>query len=105
MTLNELKINQSAKIISVGGQGALRQHLLDMGLIPGTQIKMVRTAPMGDPLEFRIYDYELTIRFNDASCIEIQPVENENTNNVQHNTENFLPEIEHPGLGGQISCP
>ena len=55
MTLNELKINQSAEIISVGGQGALRQHLLDMGIIPGTQIKMVRTAPMGDPLEFRIY--------------------------------------------------
>ena len=61
MRLNELKQGQSACIESVGGEGALRQHLLDMGVIPGAQVKLIKFAPMGDPLEVRIHGYELTL--------------------------------------------
>ena len=70
MTLNELKIGKSAKVITVGGDGALRQHLLDMGLIPGAELTMVKLAPMGDPMEVQIHGYELTLRVDDAKNIE-----------------------------------
>ena len=60
MNLNELKPGESARIERVGGEGALRQHFLDMGVIPGVEITLVRLAPMGDPMEFRLHDYELT---------------------------------------------
>lgn len=73
-TLRELKINESAVVVSVGGHGSLRQHLLDMGIIPGAEVKMIKLAPMGDPLEIRIDDYELTLRVSDAEQIEIRPV-------------------------------
>ena len=59
MNLNELKPGQSARIDTVGGEGALRQHFLDMGVIPGTEVTLVQFAPMGDPLELRIHEYEL----------------------------------------------
>ena len=71
MTLKELKIGESARIESIGGEGALRQHFLDMGLIPGAEVTVVRFAPMGDPMEVRIHGYELSLRLDDAAEIEV----------------------------------
>ena len=71
MTLRDLKIGESAYVDSVGGEGALRQHFLDMGIIPGAKIKIVKFAPMGDPVEVRIHGYELTLRLEDAGKISI----------------------------------
>ena len=73
MTLKELGIGKNAVILSVGGEGALRQHFLDMGLIPGAEVTMVKFAPMGDPLEIRIRGYELTLRKEDARKITVIP--------------------------------
>ncbi|MBP3620263.1 MAG: ferrous iron transport protein B, partial [Lachnospiraceae bacterium] len=75
MTLNELNIGETAVIDVVGGEGALRQHFLDMGIIPGARISLVKFAPMGDPIEFRIHGYELTLRLADAEKIEAHKVE------------------------------
>ncbi len=74
MTLDELEIGKSAIVVSVGGEGALRQHFLDMGVIPGTEVTMVKLAPMGDPMELRIHGYELTLRLNDAKEIVIENI-------------------------------
>ena len=71
MKLNELQIGSTATILSVGGEGALRQHFLDMGLIPTASVTMVKYAPMGDPIEIRLRGYELTIRKDDAKMIEV----------------------------------
>lgn len=71
MKLSELSIGSTATILAVGGSGALRQHFLDMGLIQGTEVTVVKYAPMGDPIELRIHGYELTIRLEDAGNIEI----------------------------------
>ena len=71
MTLRELKAGQSATVMVVGGEGALRQHFLDMGIIPGIRVVLTKFAPMGDPLEIRIRGYELTLRIADAKNIEI----------------------------------
>ncbi|MBO6114475.1 MAG: ferrous iron transport protein B [Lachnospiraceae bacterium] len=73
MTLRELKIGKNAIIKSVGGEGALRQHFLDMGVIPGAQVMVVKYAPMGDPVELLIHGYELTLRLADAEKIEVEP--------------------------------
>ncbi len=73
MTLDELQIGKSAMITAVGGEGALRCRLLDMGLIPRTKVQIQKVAPMGDPIELRIRGYELTIRKEDAAKIEIIP--------------------------------
>ena len=75
MTLDQLDAEAavSAVVRSVGGQGALRQHLLDMGVLPGVRIEFVKRAPMGDPVEFRIRGYELTLRRADAQQVEIEP--------------------------------
>lgn len=75
MTLKELSIGSWAVIDAVGGEGALRQHFLDMGLTPGAEVKMVKHAPMGDPVEVKIHGYELTLRLNDAAQIEVHSVE------------------------------
>ncbi len=75
MTLDALKIGQEATIISVGGDGALRCRLLDMGLIPKTRVRLQKIAPMGDPIEIFIRGYELTLRLEDAAKIEVEPVE------------------------------
>ena len=100
MTLDTLEIGQSARIITVGGEGALRQHFLDMGLIPGADVTLVKFAPMGDPMELRIHGYELTLRLADAAKIEIVPIK------VQQRKSEVLPSAaepclncEHPGLG------
>lgn len=74
MTLKDLPIGKTATIRSVGGEGALRQHFLDMGLIPHGDVTMVKLAPMGDPMELRIHSYELTLRLADAQKIEIENV-------------------------------
>ena len=71
MTLKELKIGESAVIDTVGGTGELRQHFLDMGLIPKTKVVVKKIAPMGDPIEIRLRNYELTIRKEDAKKIEV----------------------------------
>lgn len=73
MKLNELSIGQSASIISVGGSGALRQHFLDMGVLPGAVVTLVKLAPMGDPMELRIHGYELTLRLADAEKSRSRP--------------------------------
>ena len=95
MTLKELPIGKSATLTVVGGEGALRQHFLDMGLIPGADVTMVKYAPMGDPVELRIHSYELTLRLADAEKIEITDVRDE------IKIKNQIPKekIDHPGLG------
>ena len=72
MKLDNLAIGKSAVIVSVGGTGALRQHFLDMGLIQGVEVTMVKYAPMGDPIEIKIHDFELTLRKEDAQKIEVK---------------------------------
>ena len=72
MTLKELNIGESAVITAVGGEGALRQHFLDMGLIPGEEVTLVKFAPMGDPMELSIHGYELTLRVEEAEKIEVK---------------------------------
>lgn len=96
MTLNNLDIGKTAVIRAVGGEGALRQHFLDMGVIPGTEVTVVKLAPMGDPMELQIHGYELTIRIDDAQKIEIIPIEKENTERINKAS---VKKIEHPGLG------
>lgn len=95
MTLNELEIGKSASIVTVGGEGALRQHFLDMGLIPGAQVTMVKYAPMGDPVELRIHSYELTLRLADAEQIEIDRV-SPAKEKAESERKKAIP---HPGLG------
>lgn len=82
MTLETLPVGKTAMITAVGGEGALRCRLLDMGLIPGTAVTVRKIAPMGDPIEIRIRGYELTIRMEDAKKIEISPAEEEKTSQV-----------------------
>ena len=73
MTINELKLGQSAVITAVGGEGALRCRLLDMGLTPRAAVTLQKIAPMGDPIQIRVRGYELTLRIEDAKKIEIEP--------------------------------
>lgn len=74
MTLDELAVGESALLQTVGGEGALRQHFLDMGLIPGEEVTLVRFAPLGDPMEIMVQGYELTLRKDDARKIEVTNV-------------------------------
>lgn len=99
MTLNELEIGKTASIISVGGEGELRQHFLDMGVIPGAEITLVKFAPMGDPIEFRIHGYELTLRLADAEKIDIEFCEEAATLEQQNSKMKQKKKKEHPGLG------
>lgn len=96
MTLKELKIGESARIKSVGGKGALRQHFLDMGVIPGAKVKVVKFAPMGDPVELRIHGYELTLRLADAAKIGIDKID---TSETVENPNPVSKKVPHPGLG------
>ena len=95
MTLRDLPIGKTATIRSVGGEGALRQHFLDMGLIPKGDVTMVKYAPMGDPMELRIHSYELTLRLADAEKIEIENIRDISEETITRSHEN----IPHPGLG------
>ncbi len=95
MTLRELKLGQSARITEVGGEGALRQHFLDMGVIPGAEVTAVQKAPLGDPIELRIHGYELTLRLADAEKIGIEPVDMlQEWEEAKRSGESV-----HPGLG------
>ena len=95
MTLREIAVGQSAVIRKVGGQGALRQHFLDMGVIPGAEVTVVKLAPMGDPMELEIHGYELTLRLADAAKIEVDPIA-ERTQKYKSATDTGM---HHPGLG------
>ena len=96
MTLNQLLVGKSAVIRTVGGEGALRQHFLDMGMIPGAEVTVVKLAPMGDPMELQVHGYELTIRMADAGEIEIEPIERRSN---PHTGISRIQKSEHPGLG------
>ena len=94
-TLKETKIGQTVRVKAVSGEGALRQHFLDMGIIPDTEITVVKYAPMGDPIELRLHGYELTLRLADAEQIEVCPAE-ESKKTVRKKSGKITP---HPGLG------
>ena len=74
MTLKEVRTGETVRVTQIGGEGALRQHFLDMGIIPGTEITLSKLAPMGDPMELTLHGYELTLRLADAELIEVEPV-------------------------------
>lgn len=96
MKLDNLAIGKSAVIVSVGGTGALRQHFLDMGLIQGVEVTMVKYAPMGDPIEIKIHDFELTLRKEDAQKIEVKEI----TKKEELKNENIIfKNKKHPGYG------
>ena len=96
MTLKDLEIGKSAVIKSVGGKGALRQHFLDMGMIPGAEVTVVKFAPMGDPMELQVHGYELTLRLAEAEQIEIEQIPRRSRS---HKGIESLSDAEHPGLG------
>lgn len=96
MTLKELEIGKSARIVAIGGEGALRQHFLDMGLIPEATVTMVKYAPMGDPVELRIHGYELTLRLADAEKIEVTEITDREAEKKAGHGKKQIP---HPGLG------
>lgn len=96
MKLSQLEKGEAARIISVGGEGSLRQHFLDMGLIPGKTIRFIKEAPMGDPVEYRIWGYELTLRKEDGEKIEIEKINDETEEKGQLLKKK---RIDHPGLG------
>ena len=96
MNLNTLKPGQSARILEVGGEGALRQHFLDMGVIPGAEVTVTKLAPLGDPMELRIHGYELTIRLADAENISIEMLEKTSDLPRERKKAGKTP---HPGLG------
>ena len=97
MTLKELQVGQSAKILQVGGSGALRQHFLDMGVIPGAEVTLVKLAPMGDPMELRLHGYELTLRLDDAGQIEVVQIDHAEQEQTEHKVRKAP--VLHPGLG------
>ena len=95
-TLKDAKIGQTVKVVKLGGDGALRQHFLDMGSYPGAEVTLVKYAPMGDPMELRLHGYELTLRLADAEQIEVAPVDNKEDVTKKKNEKK---KIAHPGLG------
>ena len=97
MTLKELAVGQSAKVTAVGGEGALRQHFLDMGVIPGAEVTLMKYAPMGDPMELRIHGYELTLRLADAAQIDVESIES--TIDALTAASQPRKKKHHPGLG------
>ena len=101
MNLKELGKGQTARILSVGGDGALRQHFLDMGVIPGAEISFVKLAPMGDPIEYRIHGYELTLRVDDAQQIECELIDTAESQNesVPLVPKKIKDKSHHPGYG------
>ena len=96
MTLKELEIGKSAVIKNVGGESALRQHFLDMGMIPGAEVTVIKLAPMGDPMELQIHGYELTLRLAEAAQIEIEEIKERSQ---KHKRIESVKDSAHPGLG------
>ena len=103
VTLDQLKIGQSARIVSVGGEGSRRQHFLDMGVIPDAVVKLVKFAPLGDPMEVMIHGYSLTLRIADATLIEVEPGAEEEPDNAIDPDRLYISALHdhnaHPGLG------
>ena len=97
MTLKELEIGKSGIVSAVGGDGALRQHFLDMGVIPGTRLTVVKYAPMGDPIEVMLHGYELTLRLEDAAHIKLEP--DSAARCAEEQKTERAPNVHHPGLG------
>ncbi len=97
-TLKDAKIGETVKVVRLHGEGALRQHFLDMGIIPGTDITIVKYAPMGDPVELRLHGYELTLRLEDAAKIDVLPSEN---SHGQNENKKRRSKTEHPRIGEQ----
>ena len=118
MTLKELNIGKTAVIKAVGGDGPLRQHFLDMGVIPGTRITLMKYAPMGDPMELMIHGYELTLRLDDAEKIEISSDGEQNgdgpdisSGKINTKSKNTRSSFAHPQFKvipdlerGEVSC-
>ncbi len=102
MTLAELKIGQDAVLRTIGGQGELRHHLLDMGLTPGTEVTLRKVAPMGDPIEVELRGYELTLRLDDAAKIEVENIHE--TDRAARSEERHTP-VPHPGVGELRKAP
>ena len=96
MTLRELGVGKSAVIRKVGGDGALRQHFLDMGMVPGAEVTVVKLAPMGDPMELQIHGYELTLRLSEAEQIAVEPIQHRTRS---HQGTDRASDRTHPGLG------
>ena len=96
MTIKELGIGQSARILTVGGEGALRQHFLDMGVIPKAEVTVIKFAPMGDPMELQVHGYELTLRLDDAAQIEVELIDSRSR---KHEGPKKISNTAHPGLG------
>ena len=102
MTLRDLQIGESGIITVVGGEGALRQHFLDMGVIPGTEVSIVKYAPMGDPVEIKLHGYELTLRLDDAAKIQVDPTKKMAVEEPKQSVKSVniaSKKFEHPGLG------
>ena len=101
MTLKELEIGKTAVVTVVGGEGSLRQHFLDMGVLPGTEVTLVKYAPMGDPMELWLHGYELTLRLEDAARIEIDEESILEARAAQETEGSRARKRtrEHPGLG------
>ena len=99
MTLKDLDIGQSAIVTTVGGEGALRQHFLDMGVIPGAEVQLVKFAPMGDPMELRIHDYQLTLRLADAAQIQARPITAE-----EHKEHQLWKKEQHPATKAELDA-
>ncbi len=101
MTIKDLKVSQTGLITAVHGEGALRQHFLDMGVIPGAEVTFIKLAPMGDPMELMIHGYELTLRLADAAQIDVTPLENKETAEEAQAPQRHehQKKSEHPGLG------
>ena len=96
MTIRDLNIGECGRILRVGGQGALRQHFLDMGVIPGAELEVVQYAPLGDPIELRLHGYELTLRLEDAQQIEVERI---SPHQAQQTPRPRRLKTSHPGLG------
>lgn len=96
MTMDELQPGQSAYITAVGGEGALRHHLLDMGLTPGTEVTLQKIAPMGDPVQMKVRGYELTLRLSEAQKIDVDHVHEKEAEAPKQTVR--YESIEHPGL-------
>ena len=102
MTLAELKVGQDAVLRTIGGQGELRHHLLDMGLTPGTEVTLRKVAPMGDPIEVELRGYELTLRLADAAKIEVENIHE--TDRAARSEQRHTP-VPHPGVGELRKAP
>ncbi|WP_036608297.1 ferrous iron transport protein B [Oribacterium sp. P6A1] len=96
MTLKDINIGESCVVTRVGGEGALRQHFLDMGIIPGAEVSVVKYAPLGDPVELMIHGYQLTLRLDDAGQIEVSKKETGSESGIEHTSSHNSV---HPGLG------